>query len=82
MKKYIVRVQYTTDRKDNLIYTLTAKDTIELEKKMAVELEDILDDIDGIEYDAINSLMFSSKENNLFCGNWVGALCLKELLSK
>lgn len=82
MKKYIVRVQYSNKRKDNLIYTLKAKNDFDLERKMAIELNDILDDIDGIEYDLVYRWTFSRKENNLFCGGWIGSLCLKELLEK
>ena len=86
MKKWLVRIQYTESIDTvNIIY---AKNKYELESFVNECVKDILELIDGYEYDELSRGKISSykwqKKNECvpysFCGTWVGVGCIKECL--
>lgn len=80
MKKYIVKVNTT---ENTIFITLKAKDTQDLEYRIAKELIDIFDSLDGInsiEYEQVKRFTFSKKECHWFVGDtYVGGACLQEI---
>lgn len=76
-KKYIVAVRYK-EKYLSVVYYFKAKDDQEVERRMYEEFKDMLDEIEGIDYDQVKF----TKHNNLLCGSWTGAGCLKEMFEK
>jgi len=80
MNKYIVKVNTT---ENTIFITLKAKDSQDLEYRIAKELIDIfgsLDEINSIEYEQVKRFTFSKKECHWFVGDtYVGGACLQEI---
>ena len=80
MKKYIVKVN---TKEKTIFITLKAKDSQDLEYKIAKELIEIfgsLDEINSIEYEQVKRFTFSKKECHWFVGDtYVGGACLQEI---
>ena len=87
MKKYIVRIQYTKSgsqyiKEHDLVWLIKAKNDSDLENIMSREYCELLDYIDGYEYEQVNNRMFKKKDINLICGNWVGVEIMRNNLKK
>lgn len=81
MKKYIVKVN--TSENKIIIITLKAKNTQDLEFRIAKELKDIFDTLDkiiSIEYEKVKRFTFSKKCNWFVGDTYVGAGILKKIL--
>lgn len=80
--KYIVRLQHTNNNM-NTIFIVYAHNNEKLEKFMNKWLKDIIQNIDGYEYQPITmvSKRFQHKHDFpswVMCGNWLGADFIKE----
>ena len=83
MKKYIIKVTFKNGFTS--IITTKAKDTLELDKKVAKYLNDTysIQEVDHIEYDVVHSWTFKKKECYEFVtGTYVGWLVLWRLLNE
>ena len=86
MKKWIVRIQYINQ--PDIVEIIYAKNQKEVETFMNDRLKNLLDIIDGYEYELLSRKNISSyrwqKKYNCspyhMTGNWNGAECIKELL--
>ncbi len=82
MKKYIVQVKFLNSQVS--IITLKAKSDLDLELKIAKELQDIfgsLSEIASIEYEKVKRFTFSKKDYHWFTGDtYVGGVLLEKLL--
>lgn len=76
MKKWLVRVSYHT-RHDDLVAVVKTKD---IEKYMNDFVKDILDQINGYEYQELKHL--KRNDMDLLCGSYNGAYFIKAVLSK
>ena len=82
MNKYIVQVNHSN--KQVSIVTLKAKSGLDLELKIAKELQDIfgnLNEIESIDYEKVERFTFNKKDYHWFVGNtYVGGALLEKLL--
>lgn len=82
MKKYIVQVNYSDNQVS--IVTLKARSGVDLELKIAKELQDIFDnlnEIKSIEYEEVKRFTFNKKDYHWFVGDtYVGGALLEKLL--
>ncbi len=75
MKKWLVRISYCT-RDNDLVAVVKTKD---IEKYMNDFVKDILDQINGYEYQELKHL--KRNEIDLLCGAYNGTDIIKEVLS-
>lgn len=73
MKKYIVNIKY----KDNDKLVLLVK-TNDIEKYMNKYVRDILNQIEGYEYQQIRHIKRNSSDTMFGGDGWVGVKCIKE----
>lgn len=82
MSKYIVKVNHSDNV--NIIITLKAKSDLDLELKIAKELQDVfgnLNEINSIEYEKVKRFTFNKKDYHWFTGDtYVGGALLEKLL--
>ena len=82
MKKYIVQVNYSDNQVS--IVTLKARSGVDLELKIAKELQDIFDnlnEIKSVEYEEVKRFTFNKKDYHWFVGDtYVGGALLEKLL--
>ena len=76
MKKWLVRISYHT-RDNDLVAIVKTKD---IEKYMNDFVKDILDQINGYEYQELKHL--KRNEIDLLCGAYNGADFIKEIMTK
>lgn len=75
MKKWLVRISY--HKRDDLVVVVKTKD---IEKYMNDFVKDILDQIDGYEYQELRHL--KKNDMDLLCGSYNGVNFIKAVLSK
>lgn len=88
MKKWIVRIEYIN--RPDIVEIIYAKNQEEVETFMNIQLKDLLDSINGYEYEMLSRKKISSYKWQkkydcppyLMVGNWYGAECIKEWLEK
>lgn len=82
MSKYIVQVNHSNNQVS--VITLKAKSDLDLELKIAKELQDIFDnlnEIKSIEYEKVKRFTFNKKNYHWFTGDtYVGGALLEKLL--
>ena len=86
MKKWIVRIQYVNQ--PDIVEIIYAKNEKKVETFMNEKLKDVLDSIDGYEYEMLSRKKISSyrwqKKYNCspyqMIGSWYGVQCIKEWL--
>ena len=86
MKKYVVKVVYKPilggkngGEQESLVYLMKAKNDSDLEKKVTVEFEDVLERLYGVEYEEIGRHIWKKKyQPFLLCGSWIGAEVMEE----
>jgi len=82
LKKYIVQVKYSDNQVS--IITLKARSDLDLELKIAKELQDIfgnLNEIKSIEYEEVKRFTFNKKVSHWFVGDtYVGGALLEKIL--
>ena len=76
-KKYIVAVR-CKEKGMPVVYYFKAKNDQEVKRRMYEEFKDVLDQIEGIDYDQAKF----TKHNHLLCGNCTSAGRLKEMFEK
>ena len=77
MKKYLIRVVYKEKDRQDLVLIVKAKNIV---RYMNNFVADILDDIEGYEYDELRRL--KRNEMDILCGAWSGADFIKAMLNK
>lgn len=76
MKQWLVRISYH-EKADDVIGVVKTKD---IEKYMNDIVKEILDQINGYEYQELKHL--KREESYILCGEWNGVDCIKKVLSK